>query len=355
MRSAQARNAEYKRRKAKCTQLNLCLRCQQPKGECKTLCRTCLNKKNAVRQIRRQVRQAQGLCLCGSPVQPGSKECQKCQADGRREMQKRRTQFRIQGKCFCGADPDPGKTTCASCDQKATAATLNRYHSNIASERCAFCGGELDSSSFRCNQCLVEHTNRSRIYWQRDREIVISHYGSRCICCGESQFEFLDIDHVRNNGSLHRKIVGQHMCSWIIENNYPTDLQLLCSNCNHGKAKFGVCPHITAPSESLSDSGRQRRNRRLRIISQYGGQCTCCGEDHWAFLEFDHINDDGAAHRLIVPWHKLPQWIIKNNYPDVIQLLCSNCNKAKGLYGICPHKALRIAIQIDPASIDQPG
>jgi hypothetical protein len=77
------------------------------------------------------------------------------------------------------------------------------------------------------------------------RSIVIQHYGAKCACCGESIPEFLAIDHVNNDGSSHRKKVGVgiQFYKWIIANNYPGTLQLLCHNCNLAKAFYGACPH----------------------------------------------------------------------------------------------------------------
>ena len=34
----------------------------------------------------------------------------------------------------------------------------------------------------------------------------------------------------------------------------------------------------------------------------------------------------------------LGQWIKKNNFPKGFQILCHNCNVAKGIYGECPHE-----------------
>lgn len=31
------------------------------------------------------------------------------------------------------------------------------------------------------------------------------------------------------------------------------------------------------------------------------------------------------------------RWIKKNGFPDSVQVLCWNCNCAKGIYGYCPH------------------
>lgn len=79
---------------------------------------------------------------------------------------------------------------------------------------------------------------------QERRRQVIEHYGNQCNCCGEKQYEFLTIDHVFGGGSQHRKIVSSHALPYfIIKNNYPSDFQVLCYNCNCGKSSKLVCPH----------------------------------------------------------------------------------------------------------------
>jgi len=76
------------------------------------------------------------------------------------------------------------------------------------------------------------------------RNLVFTHYGKICACCGYNLIEFLTIDHINNDGHLHRKTFGSFNYRWIINNNYPDDLQTLCWNCNMGKAKNkGICPH----------------------------------------------------------------------------------------------------------------
>ena len=81
----------------------------------------------------------------------------------------------------------------------------------------------------------------------------------------------------------------------------------------------------------------RHRVKRLLVLEKYGGKCKCCGETELKFLEIDHVNNDGAAHRNRGSW-----WIVdylkKRGYPKKgFQLLCSNCNMAKGRYGECPH------------------
>lgn len=92
-------------------------------------------------------------------------------------------------------------------------------------------------------------------YWHSLRREVINAYGGmKCACCGETEEQFLSIDHINNDGADHRrkltgktgKVVGitGGMYLWIKRNNYPPTFQVLCMNCNFGKARNGgVCPH----------------------------------------------------------------------------------------------------------------
>ena|SRR3990167_3855840 len=78
---------------------------------------------------------------------------------------------------------------------------------------------------------------------------------------------------------------------------------------------------------------------RKSIIKYYGNKCACCGETEPLFLNIDHVNNDGAKHRKQYgSTYGVYLWIRRNNYPNNFQILCWNCNQAKGLCGICPHK-----------------
>ncbi|SRR6266581_2188188 len=75
---------------------------------------------------------------------------------------------------------------------------------------------------------------------------ILKGYGEKCICCSETEPIFLDLDHVHNNGAEERKTTrkGYVLYAWVIQNNFPSDYQLLCKNCNWGKyINKGVCPH----------------------------------------------------------------------------------------------------------------
>lgn len=78
------------------------------------------------------------------------------------------------------------------------------------------------------------------------RELVYYQYGDRCACCGEANPLFLTIDHVNNDGHKLRQQHGMSssLYRWIIREGFPDIFQLLCYNCNMGKARNkGMCPH----------------------------------------------------------------------------------------------------------------
>lgn len=311
---------------------NLCLMCGGPRDSEKSSCSKCLTRKSERRKAARKARQAIGVCLCGRHITKG-KMCDKCKEKGKRERIAHDKRWIAKGLCpRCGKAPLPGKIYCASHTAYQTLIIMQRYNDRRAKNQCTVCGVDLSvDESIRCKKCNDIHVEASKRKWHRDREKVLDHYGAKCACCGETTYEFLEVDHINGDGKRHRRLVGMHMMSWIIRHKFPTDLRILCANCNRGIANYKICPHC-------KDVIPYNKNRkiRLKVIAHYGGKCVCCGESNWAFLEFDHINNDGNEHRKEVK-QVTASWIIANDYPDYLQLLCANCNKAKGLYGKCPH------------------
>lgn len=58
--------------------------------------------------------------------------------------------------------------------------------------------------------------------------------------------KFLTIDHIDSDGYKYRALKrGSLSYSWIIKNKFPSNLQILCWNCNLSKNQYGECPHIT--------------------------------------------------------------------------------------------------------------
>jgi hypothetical protein len=97
-----------------------------------------------------------------------------------------------------------------------------------------------------------------------------------------------------------------------------------------------------AHRKAISAYSRARRQRlRVEVIRHYGGRCACCGEKRYEFLTIDHINGKGGAHRKRLARNRVHLWLWSHGYPKGFQVLCFNCNCAKGIYGVCPHKRRR--------------
>lgn len=110
-----------------------------------------------------------------------------------------------------------------------------------------------------CNSCLKKardyyqsHRSQALEYQRKNAQIiklkVMQHYGGlypTCVCCDESEITFLEIDHINGKGSEHRKLTGEGTTfyRWLIRMHYPQGFQILCCNCNKGKAILGKCPH----------------------------------------------------------------------------------------------------------------
>lgn len=78
---------------------------------------------------------------------------------------------------------------------------------------------------------------------------------------------------------------------------------------------------------------------RAEVLAFYGSKCVCCGEAEPHFLCLDHINGEGKKDRKRYGRAGI-QWYcyLRREHPTHVQILCHNCNMAKGFYGICPHQ-----------------
>lgn len=239
-------------------------------------------------------------------------------------------------------------------------------------------GKDEKAPSYHCRQCTLgsRRRNRGRIStWgsatnQRHRLDVLRHYSPelRCAICGEGHLEFLALDHIHGGGSQKRKATGlsggYNYWMSIKRAGYPDGYRVLCHNCNlkHGCRDFygtgiqGKAPsdlsqyHLTVAVRRFNKRHPERAKEMAKssatkmkadVMAHYGGACACCGTDDLWVLSIDHINGDGAAHRRELKargetfgYH----WLKKNGFPDGFQVLCLNCNLARGFYGYCPHE-----------------
>lgn len=100
----------------------------------------------------------------------------------------------------------------------------------------------------RRSVCVPCSDESSLKYKHKIRDEVYDAYGNACACCGEKNSLFFTIDHVGNDGGDHRREgsgTGHTLHRRIKKEGFPARYQILCFNCNFGKARNGgVCPHL---------------------------------------------------------------------------------------------------------------
>ena len=243
--------------------------------------------------------------------------------------------------------------------------------------------------------CLVRisGTQRSR----EMRAAVMRAYGGEhpaCVCCGEDGASFLTLDHVNNGGRAHRRKKGnQGVYHELRREGYPPAYRIRCFNCNVARGLYGQCPHqadVAEPSlvlwpEAPTPSGyASRRCTRCRralppaafyadkgtrcglqsrcrvctreasivrlnaarneaVVHYSAGamRCACCYESEPKFLALDHINGEGPRMPGVSRvGNAFCAWLKREGFPPGLQVLCHNCNCAKGKALRCPHGAL---------------
>jgi hypothetical protein len=88
---------------------------------------------------------------------------------------------------------------------------------------------------------------------------------------------------------------------------------------------------------------------RKKVLNAYGNKCVYCNEKHYEFLAIDHVNDNGAEHRRTIrngDGNQVLREIVKEGFPNTYQILCHNCNSAKGFYKRNPIQIEREQLQI---------
>jgi hypothetical protein len=230
---------------------------------------------------------------------------------------------------------------------------------------------EKVSKSLKEYRSKPEYKEKSKIYrkerylnntdnekqYQKDnssnqRLEVVYHYSNglmKCDICGESHYEFLEIDHIHSDGNTHRNEIGEsgrQLILWILKNNFPYGFQVLCRNCNMEKVKLEAPGLKEGATSTQKYNYKYYYNRRIKVLNHYSNnnpKCKCCGESNIDKLCIDHINGGGNLHRLSIR-SNLTQWLYDNGFPEGFRVLCENCNKSLGLFGYCPHKNERSGI-----------
>ena len=121
-------------------------------------------------------------------------------------------------------------------------------------------------------------------------------------------------------------------------------LRYICKNCD----KIIRDRHYNKNKNEILKTQREKhKNNRVEILKYYSNgnpRCACCDETALQFLAIDHIKGGGNKHKQKLKRRgtEFAHWLIKNNFPKGFQILCHNCNMAKGFYGFCPHLEKRV-------------
>lgn len=91
------------------------------------------------------------------------------------------------------------------------------------------------------NKEAIDHYQKN--YRKLLREKILFAYGNKCSCCGETEQDFLTLEHKNKDGAKHRKEIGSHIYRDVVKQGYPDIFTLLCYNCNCSQNWNRVCPH----------------------------------------------------------------------------------------------------------------
>lgn len=86
---------------------------------------------------------------------------------------------------------------------------------------------------------------RSKTLQKEIRLEVLSHYGGKCVFCGDTNINHLSVDHINNDGAKHRKSMGHggggsRIYRWLKKNGFPSGFQILCHTHNSEKGYYGT-------------------------------------------------------------------------------------------------------------------
>lgn len=110
-----------------------------------------------------------------------------------------------------------------------------------------------------------------------------------------------------------------------------------CSDCSELRKQQYAKEYRTSEHAKALRAAAYRKVREAAFAG-YGGACACCDEDTFEFLALDHVNGGGRKERETLCTYQIARKIINEGWPDTYQVLCHNCNQAKGWYGECPHR-----------------
>jgi hypothetical protein len=184
-------------------------------------------------------RRALGICVsCKNKIDGVNARCQDC-LDKRKAKHK---DIKLSGLCPGCKSVTNNDIYCDNCKDKQR----KRYAKLKFEGICTKCGKVPAVKVGMCDHCYLKSLKGNTDKYARLRKAMLAAYGGKCKHCGESNEAVLEVDHVGNDGNVHRKELvklwkywsSTRFFYWLKKNNYPQDrFQLLCANCHTIKHK----------------------------------------------------------------------------------------------------------------------
>jgi hypothetical protein len=158
--------------------------------------------------------------------------------------------------------------TCGAVKPKAEFAPI--YGTAYRSRNCLLCARQehtermrqaraVDAEKYRGHQRAHRRRHLEKVRRQRREsgkrlkdEVFAAYGGYRCVCCGETHPSMLTLDHIDEDGKQHRnllnggrgRLASVDMYRRLKDAGFPTNIQVLCYNCNISKHRNrGTCGH----------------------------------------------------------------------------------------------------------------
>lgn len=241
----------------------------------------------------------------------------------------------------------------------------------------------------RASQCKPCRTVLMRGYYGENKErinsqniakadatrfAVLDLLGRSCSECGESEPNFLSVDHVHNDRKLERSNSSLTWKRDIVSGTVDLSrYRVLCRNCNESRQRLnptqllkervltGVtkrCTRCDLDKDICFFSTSSYRGKRcldstcdlctrfdllivtVKCYEMLGGKCVCCAVSNPSMLNIDHVRNDGSEKRLLGDRTgvSMCRRILRGDVPiHDYQLLCANCNYGKMRRGSCIH------------------
>jgi hypothetical protein len=147
---------------------------------------------------------------------------------------------------------------CSSCDLWKPRSDFYRPKGGSLQFWCKLCARQRSNAFYHKNKASV--SRRESAKRRALRLEMIAAYGGVCVCCGESRWEFLTIDHVNGGGKKHQRSAGgsRRILEGLKKAGWPRDgFRLLCYDCNCSRGAHGYCPHESVPMVVVEESPKR--------------------------------------------------------------------------------------------------